>query len=213
MKTKVYDCAGESLGSEWVNLAGTDAVTKEAVLQLRYLDATIKAQLETAYEMKKRISNAGMNLLIQGEDRRDALLRTFRSSPNSVLFGTDSFWAGVDVTGKALKSVIITKLPFRVPTEPIIEARTEYIDQNGGNSFIDFSLPMAVIKFRQGFGRLIRTKSDKGVIVILDTRALTKRYGRAFLESLPTRVCTFDSVEKMVKTIQSWFLRNTSSVP
>jgi len=140
---------------------------------------------KTAYEMTKKINNAGMTLLIQGEDRRDALIRRFRDEPNSVLFGTDSFWAGVDVTGEALKSVIITKLPFRVPTEPIIEARTEYIDQHGGNSFIDFSLPMAVIKFRQGFGRLIRSKNDFGMVTILDRRIIEKFYGKWFIQSLP----------------------------
>jgi len=140
---------------------------------------------KTAYEMKKRINSAGMNLLIQGDESRDVIIRRFRSEPNSVLFGTDSFWAGVDVAGEALKSVIITKLPFRVPTEPIIEARTEYIEQNGGNSFIDFSLPLAVIKFRQGFGRLIRSKTDYGMVVILDRRVIDKFYGKWFVQSLP----------------------------
>ena len=140
---------------------------------------------KTAYEMKNQISNEGMNLLVQGEDSRDVILRRFRAEPNSVLFGTDSFWAGVDVAGEALKSVIITKLPFRVPTEPIIEARTEYIDQNGGNAFIDFSLPLAVIKFRQGFGRLIRSKTDYGMVAILDRRVIEKFYGRWFIQSLP----------------------------
>ncbi len=140
---------------------------------------------KTAYEMKNQISSKGMNLLVQGEDSRDVILRRFRAEPNSVLFGTDSFWAGVDVAGEALKSVIITKLPFRVPTEPIIEARTEYIDQNGGNAFIDFSLPLAVIKFRQGFGRLIRSKSDYGMVAILDRRVIEKFYGRWFIQSLP----------------------------
>ena len=140
---------------------------------------------KTSYELKNKIARAGMNLFIQGDERRDILLQRFRSTENSVLFGTDSFWAGVDVVGDALKSVIITKLPFRVPTEPIIEARTEFIDNNGGNSFLDFSLPMAIIKFRQGFGRLIRSKTDFGMVTILDRRILDKFYGRWFLQSLP----------------------------
>ena len=140
---------------------------------------------KTSYEMKKRITGAGMTLFVQGDERRDIILRKFREQKNSVLFGTDSFWAGVDVVGESLKSVIITKLPFRVPTEPIIEARTEYIDRNGGNAFLDFSLPMAIIKFRQGFGRLIRSKTDFGMVTILDRRILDKFYGRWFLQSLP----------------------------
>jgi len=160
---------------------------------------------KTAYEMKNQIDSAGMNLLIQGEDSRDVILRRFRAEPNSVLFGTDSFWAGVDVAGKALKSVIITKLPFRVPTEPIIEARTEYIDNNGGNAFIDFSLPLAVIKFRQGFGRLIRSKTDYGMVAILDRRVIEKFYGKWFVQSLPECKQFIGQLDEIIPPTKEFF--------
>jgi ATP-dependent DNA helicase DinG len=113
------------------------------------------------------------------------LLERFRAVPGSVLFGTDSFWEGVDVAGDALQCVILTRLPFRVPTEPIFEARCEAIEEAGGNAFLDYTVPLAVIKFRQGFGRLIRRRTDRGAVVVLDARILTQRYGRQFLNSLP----------------------------
>jgi len=127
----------------------------------------------------------GMVVLKQGMEGRHQLLERFRRQIGSVLFATDSFWQGVDVHGEALECVIIPRLPFRVPSEPIIEARVEAIDKSGGNSFMDYSVPQAVIKLKQGFGRLIRRKTDFGAIVIFDNRVVTKRYGRVFLESLP----------------------------
>lgn len=128
---------------------------------------------------------AGVTALRQGEATRTQLLERFRREPSSVLFATDSFWEGVDVAGDALQCVVLPRLPFRVPTEPILEARTEAIDARGGNAFMEFSVPQAVIKFRQGFGRLIRRRSDRGVVLVLDQRVATRRYGRIFLESLP----------------------------
>ena len=102
-----------------------------------------------------------------------------------MIFGVDSFWQGVDVPGEALSNVIITRLPFSVPSHPLLEARLEDIRRRGGNPFVDYQVPEAVIKLKQGFGRLIRTKSDRGIVVILDPRVLTKPYGRTFLKSLP----------------------------
>lgn len=122
---------------------------------------------------------------VQGQMSKAGLLERFKKTPNAVLFATSSFWQGVDVRGEQLSCVIIDKLPFAVPTDPIVAARTRFIDENGGKSFFDYSVPNAVITLKQGVGRLIRSASDKGVIALLDPRLRTKNYGRDFLNSLP----------------------------
>jgi ATP-dependent DNA helicase DinG len=135
--------------------------------------------------MKPDIEQLGYNVYKQGQENRHRLLERFKNDVTSVLFATDSFWEGIDVHGEALESVIITKLPFKVPTDPIIEARVEAIERRGGNAFYQYTVPQAAIKFRQGFGRLIRRKTDRGSILILDKRVIQKSYGRIFLNSLP----------------------------
>jgi ATP-dependent DNA helicase DinG len=120
------------------------------------------------------------------------LIERFRSTPNAVLFATASFWQGVDVQGDQLSCVIIDKLPFAVPTDPIVAARSRFIEENGGRAFSDYSVPQAIITLKQGIGRLIRSKTDRGVIAILDPRLRTKPYGKNFLESLPRMRITSD---------------------
>jgi len=144
--------------------------------------------------LERQLEGAGLTVLRQGTDNRTALLNRFRREKGSVLFATDSFWEGVDVRGEALQCVILTRLPFRVPDEPIQQARMEAIELAGGDPFLEYSVPQAVIKFRQGFGRLIRHREDIGAVLILDSRVHTRRYGRLFLNSLPpASICSLDA--------------------
>ena len=152
--------------------------------------STSNAAMNALYELVSMRVN--FPCLIQGSMSKAGLLERFRKTPNAVLFATSSFWQGVDVQGEQLSCVIIDKLPFAVPTDPIVAARTKFIDENGGKSFFDYSVPNAVITLKQGIGRLIRSASDKGVIAILDSRLRTKNYGRDFINSLPRTKVTSD---------------------
>jgi len=131
-------------------------------------------------------------MLKQGDAPKSALLEEFRLTPNAVLFGTSSFWQGVDVQGEQLSCVIIDRLPFAVPSDPIVAARVKAIDHDGGNAFNDYQVPSAVITLKQGFGRLIRSLHDRGLLALLDNRILKKSYGRVFVDSLPNYTKTTD---------------------
>lgn len=153
------------------------------------------------YSLREDLTKEGFNIMLQGEMPRHRMLDIYKKSKRPVLFGTDSFWEGVDVKGEKLSSVIIVKLPFRVPSDPVVEAVIEKIESEGRSSFMEYQVPEAVIKFKQGAGRLIRSKDDKGIITILDIRVLKKHYGRIFLKSLPNGKKIIGGKEEILKKI------------
>src|SRR5207244_12025717 len=129
---------------------------------------------------------------------KSRLLDEFKATPNAVLFGTASFWQGVDVKGEALSAVIIDKLPFQVPSDPLVAARAAHIQREGGNAFAHYQVPSAVLRLKQGFGRLIRSTTDRGILAVLDCRLSTKAYGKFFIASLPDYKIT-DRIEDLVQ--------------
>jgi DNA polymerase-3 subunit epsilon/ATP-dependent DNA helicase DinG len=156
---------------------------------------------KTAQAVTGPLAREDIYVFEQGEGASpNSLLESFKTTDRAVLLGTRSFWEGVDVPGAALSVVVITKLPFGVPTDPLIAARSELYE----DSFNEYYLPEAILKFRQGFGRLIRTASDRGVVAILDRRVLTKQYGRLFLESLPQCTARQGSVSQLPKMAGQW---------
>lgn len=166
--------------------------------------------LFTSYQMLKQAQDClskwaekrKYTLLVQGDAERHTLLDQFRKTRRAILLGTDSFWEGVDVVGEALRCVVLTKLPFKVPTEPLFQARSEAIEQEGGSSFFNFALPQAVVKFKQGFGRLIRTQKDRGSVVCFDSRLVQKGYGKQFLKSLPPCRRVFEPTDEALKQLR-----------
>jgi ATP-dependent DNA helicase DinG len=144
---------------------------------------TSYAQMQSVYEIVRQ--NVEHPLLLQGERPRTALIEQFRSTPGAVLFATASFWQGVDVQGEQLSCVIVDRLPFAVPSDPVVAARAQMLEASGGNAFLDYQVPQAALALKQGFGRLIRSASDRGVLALLDNRITKNRYGRVFFESLP----------------------------
>ncbi len=163
--------------------------------------------LNSVYNSVRDIFQAEkITLLGQGIDGgRHAIINRFKTEENSFLFGTDSFWEGVDVPGKALEVLLITKLPFDVPSDPVFEAKSELIARQGGNAFMDYAIPEAVIRLRQGFGRLIRARSDYGAVLILDTRVIKKFYGRIFLQSLPLEARVLAEEDELMGNLKKWF--------
>ncbi|MCJ7496831.1 MAG: ATP-dependent DNA helicase DinG, partial [candidate division Zixibacteria bacterium] len=176
--------------------------------------------LFTSYEMlddvykslKSGFEEDGIVFLAQGRDGQSTnLFERFKGEEGAILLGTSSFWEGVDAPGKALEILILVKLPFAVPTEPLVSARMEKLESMGENPFLSYSLPEAVIKFKQGFGRLIRKKDDYGLVIILDSRVLTQRYGRFFLDSLPIKSRVVKNKKEFLDEISGWFGKETKS--
>lgn len=168
---------------------------------------TSYAMMNKCYrDMKRRLKNRSITLLMQGHDgSRSHVTQRFFDDRSSVLFGTDSFWEGVDVPGESLEILIIAKLPFEVPSDPLVAAKMERVTALGGNSFFDYSVPEAVIKFKQGFGRLIRSRSDRGIVLVLDNRVIKKQYGKLFLNSLPVASQVVPSESILIKKISDFF--------
>jgi ATP-dependent DNA helicase DinG len=158
-----------------------------------------------AAELRARGVERSRPLYVHGEDGRDNLLRKFRASERAILLGTASFWEGVDVPGRALRGLVIARLPFRVPSEPVTAAHCEAIVQRGGDAFAEYMVPHAALRLKQGFGRLIRTATDRGVIVLVDPRAVNKGYGRSLLRDLPPARRVFGPWNVIVKQLQSFY--------
>jgi len=192
----------ESLAERYARIAKLLALTDGHAFVL----FTSYRAMQACHRALKR--NAEFPFLMQGEAPRQALLETFKATPRSVLFATGSFWEGVDVPGGALSHVLIDKLPFEVPTDPLNEARMARLESTGASSFEHYQLPRAAIAFRQGFGRLIRRKGDRGIVSVLDPRIVTKRYGRFFLDSLPATART-SSMEQ----VRRWWQQATPTQP
>jgi Rad3-related DNA helicase len=165
---------------------------------------------EVAEALRPRLEEEGLEVLQQQVDGpREALLARFRRNVHSVLLGTASFWEGVDVKGESLSLLILAKLPFPVHTDPLIQARQDNEALKGNDPFIHYLLPLSVLRLRQGFGRLIRSKRDRGVVIVADKRLLTRRYGGTFLRSLPTRHRVFNSPKVLTRHLERFFATHT----
>lgn len=174
----------EPRSSEWAEAAASEVIKiVKATNGRAFVLSTSLAGMQSLYDLV--MPELDYYCLLQGTASKSQLLTRFRETPNAVLFATSSFWQGVDVRGEQLSCVIIDKLPFAVPTDPIVAARQRFIEEEGGSSFHEYSVPQAIISLKQGLGRLIRSTTDRGVLAVLDPRLRTKSYGRIFLQSLP----------------------------
>jgi len=186
---------------QFVNTAVTDLIEMTGGKTLVLFTSYDSLKQACAYA-RSRLPN--MEILQQGEDDRSRLLQTFKERVGSSLFATASFWAGIDVPGESLSHVILVKLPFSVPSAPLFRARADAIEQRGGSSFMQLSVPEAVVQFRQGFGRLMRSQTDRGIVTLLDKRALVKQYGRIFIDSIPKTKQCFASLKEIVYTVENF---------
>jgi len=177
--------------------AGFAAKAADEIVQLLELSQGRAFCLFTSYsqmnDLFERVrTRVDFPLMLQGTAPRSVLLERFKNTPNAVLFATASFWQGVDVPGEQLSCVIVDRLPFAVPSDPVVAARVSALQEEGRNAFAEFQVPQAVLALKQGFGRLIRTKTDRGVLALLDSRIERMPYGKIFLESLPKYATTHD---------------------
>ena len=186
---------------QWIEMAIPRLITaaqgRTLVLFTSY--ESLRSAHNTTVHMLKGFSGIIMK---QGDDDNSKLLEKFKNDNESVLFATDSFWQGVDIPGESLSQVIIVKLPFTVPNDPVFVARAEAIEKRGGNSFMEMSVPEAVIKFRQGIGRLIRRSDDRGVVTVLDRRVYEKRYGSSFIQSMPECKKAYEPLQELTDKIK-----------
>ncbi len=199
---------------------GHDAAVARVLLELGHAANggvfclfTSHAALRRAADAVRGRIGARWPLLVQGEGQRDQLLRSFREAGSAILLGTDSFWEGVDVPGRALRVLILAKLPFRVPTEPLTAARLERLAARGVDGFTHYLVPLAALKLKQGFGRLIRSKTDVGAVVLLDRRAVTKRYGAMILDGLPPAETAIGEWAEVREACEEFFARHGIGAP
>ena len=193
---------------------GYEGFLSQSVRQLVSASGGSALVLFTSYYLLEKTWNSvkpdlealGIKCLKQGDDDRSKLLRSFIEDKSSCLFATDSFWEGIDAPGDTLRLVVLCRLPFRIPSDPVFEARCEAVEREGGKSFMNISLPEAVIKFRQGFGRLIRRSRDRGAVAVMDSRLIKKYYGSYFLQSIPETLTSFSDFSGILCDVENFLL-------